>query len=58
MCAGATVNVGIDPSKVVINKLKMDNDRKNLLERKKVCGAVDGGVGLEGFREMKWRGPA
>lgn len=34
--AGATVNVGIDPSKVVVTKLKMDNDRKNLLERKKV----------------------
>ncbi|GAB4821652.1 hypothetical protein N2152v2_008698 [Parachlorella kessleri] len=32
---GATVNVGVDPSKVVITKLKMDNDRKNLLERKK-----------------------
>ncbi len=36
--AGATVNVGIDASKVVITKLKMDNDRKNLLERKKVRG--------------------
>lgn len=34
------MNVGIDPSKVVINKLKIDNDRKTLLERKKVphCG--------------------
>ena len=25
---GATVNVGIDPSKVVITKLKLDKDRK------------------------------
>jgi len=30
----ATVNVGIDPSKVVITKLKIDKDRKALLERK------------------------
>lgn len=31
---GQTVNVGIDPSKVVLTKLKMDKDRKALLERK------------------------
>ncbi len=31
---GATVNVGVDPSKVVITKLKIDKDRKALLERK------------------------
>merc|ERR1719364_609884 len=31
---GATVNVGLDASKVVIMKLKMDKDRKKLLERK------------------------
>merc|ERR1711907_745263 len=29
------VNVGIDPSKVVITKLKVDKNRKELLERKK-----------------------
>ena len=28
------MNVGIDPSKVVLSKLKMDKDRKALLERK------------------------
>lgn len=28
LCAGATVNVGIDASKVVITKLKLDKDRK------------------------------
>jgi Ribosomal proteins L26 eukaryotic, L24P archaeal len=33
---GATVNVGLDPSKVVITKLKLDKDRKALLERKAV----------------------
>jgi ribosomal protein L24 len=31
---GATVYVGIHPSKVVIVKLKMDKDRKNILERR------------------------
>ena len=31
---GATVNVGIDPSKCVITKLKLDKDRKAILERK------------------------
>eukprot|EP01025_Chloroclados_australasicus_P022204 TRINITY_DN23007_c0_g1_i1.p2 TRINITY_DN23007_c0_g1~~TRINITY_DN23007_c0_g1_i1.p2 ORF type:complete len:172 (-),score=14.22 TRINITY_DN23007_c0_g1_i1:172-645(-) len=36
---GATVQVGVDPSKVLITKLKLDKDRKALLERKK--GAAD-----------------
>merc|ERR1712063_229684 len=31
---GANVHVGIHPSKVVIVKLKMDKDRKKILERK------------------------
>ncbi|KAK4760936.1 hypothetical protein SAY87_005829 [Trapa incisa] len=31
---GSTVNVGIDPSKVVITKLRLDKDRKSLLECK------------------------
>ncbi|CAM9324910.1 unnamed protein product [Choristocarpus tenellus] len=31
---GNTVSVGIHPSKVVITKIKMDKDRKALLERK------------------------
>ncbi|KAF6174372.1 hypothetical protein GIB67_027843 [Kingdonia uniflora] len=31
---GSTVNVGIDPSKVVVTKLRLDKDRKSLLERK------------------------
>ena len=37
---GATVNVGLQPSNCVITKLKIDKDRKALLERKassKVC---------------------
>merc|ERR1712131_568850 len=31
---GATVHVGIHPSKVVITRLKLDKDRKKILERK------------------------
>merc|ERR1739846_149862 len=31
---GATVNVGIHPSKVAIVKLKMDKDRKKILDRR------------------------
>ena len=31
---GATVNIGIHPSKVMITKLHLDPDRKALLERK------------------------
>merc|ERR1719510_696707 len=31
---GATVNVGIHPSKLVIVKLKMDKDRKKILDRR------------------------
>lgn len=40
---GATVQVGINPSKVVITKLKLDKDRKALLERKKGAKAEDKG---------------
>jgi large subunit ribosomal protein L26e len=31
---GATVPIGIHPSNVVISKLKLDKDRKNILSRK------------------------
>ncbi|RDY01673.1 60S ribosomal protein L26-2 [Mucuna pruriens] len=31
---GSTVNVGINPSKVVVTKLKLDKDRKAILDRK------------------------
>eukprot|EP01116_Phalansterium_solitarium_P011844 TRINITY_DN27666_c0_g1_i1.p1 TRINITY_DN27666_c0_g1~~TRINITY_DN27666_c0_g1_i1.p1 ORF type:complete len:166 (-),score=59.38 TRINITY_DN27666_c0_g1_i1:81-515(-) len=31
---GATVNIGIHPSKVQITKLKLDKDRKSILDRK------------------------
>eukprot|EP00243_Klebsormidium_subtile_P004224 TRINITY_DN18048_c0_g1_i1.p1 TRINITY_DN18048_c0_g1~~TRINITY_DN18048_c0_g1_i1.p1 ORF type:complete len:147 (+),score=58.32 TRINITY_DN18048_c0_g1_i1:143-583(+) len=42
---GATVNVGIQPSKVVVTKLKLDKDRKALLERKKKGRETEKGKG-------------
>jgi large subunit ribosomal protein L26e len=42
---GSTVNVGIDPSKVVITKLKVDKDRKALLDRKGKGRAAEKGKG-------------
>merc|ERR1711920_849080 len=35
---GQTVPIGIHPSKVMITKLKLDKDRKALLERKRRSG--------------------
>ena len=40
---GATVNVGLDPSKCVLTKLKLDKDRKALLERKKGAKGAEKG---------------
>ena len=34
--------MGVDPSKVVITKLKLDKDRRQLLERKQGSGASKG----------------
>lgn len=42
---GATVNVPIDPSKVVITKLKLDKDRKAILERKNRSKLAEKGKG-------------
>merc|ERR1711988_334576 len=42
---GATTNIGFDPSKVVITKLKLDKDRKALLERKKGASTTEKGKG-------------
>ncbi|GAB2232939.1 hypothetical protein Droror1_Dr00012008 [Drosera rotundifolia] len=42
---GSTVNVGINPSKVVVTKLKLDKDRKALLERKAKGRSDDKGKG-------------
>ena len=53
--AGATVNVGVDPSKVVVTKLKLDKDRRALLERKR---AVSEGAGALGRRGACGRGGA
>lgn len=45
---GATVNLGIHPSKVVITKLHLDPDRKALLERKNRAAATEKGKGKYG----------
>ncbi|ERN11656.1 hypothetical protein AMTRI_Chr03g138980 [Amborella trichopoda] len=42
---GSTVNVGINPSKVMVTKLKLDKDRKSLLERKGKGRAAEKGKG-------------
>ncbi|DBA72519.1 hypothetical protein WJX82_007600 [Trebouxia sp. C0006] len=49
----ATVNVGIDPSKVIITKLKLDKDRKALLERKQGSKDADKGKGKFTEKEVQ-----
>merc|ERR1719446_1869664 len=41
---GQTVNIGVRPSRVVITKIKLDKDRKALLERKDRSKAKGKGV--------------
>jgi large subunit ribosomal protein L26e len=45
--AGATVNVGIDPSKVIITKLKIDKDRRCVAAL--AYGAVPHGMNCQLF---------
>merc|ERR1712167_232695 len=42
---GSTVNVGIHPSNVVITKLKLDKDRRSILERKNTQSNAEKGKG-------------
>eukprot|EP00656_Telonema_subtile_P003966 TRINITY_DN117_c0_g1_i10.p2 TRINITY_DN117_c0_g1~~TRINITY_DN117_c0_g1_i10.p2 ORF type:complete len:145 (-),score=46.74 TRINITY_DN117_c0_g1_i10:73-507(-) len=42
---GSTVNIGIHPSNVVITKLKLDKDRRAILERKNTQKADKGSKG-------------
>jgi large subunit ribosomal protein L26e len=42
---GSTVNVGIHPSNVVITKLKLDKDRRAILERKNTEKSAEKGKG-------------
>jgi hypothetical protein len=51
------VNVGLDPSKVVITKLKMDKDRKAILERKSVsrCTSLCGRMQREHEGNRCWQ---
>ncbi len=39
------MNVGVDPSKCIITKLKLDKDRKALLDRKAAGKGADKGKG-------------
>ncbi|CAN6482643.1 unnamed protein product [Victoria cruziana] len=49
---GNTVNVGIHPSKVMVTKLKLDKDRKALLERKGKGRAAEKGKGKFSAEEV------
>merc|ERR1711967_213844 len=42
---GSTVNVGIHPSNVMITKLKLDKDRRSILDRKDTSKATEKGKG-------------
>merc|ERR1712097_176616 len=42
---GSTVNVGIHPSNVMITKLKLDKDRRKILDRKDTSKAMAKGKG-------------
>merc|ERR1712202_6451 len=42
---GSTVNVGIHPSNVTITKLKLDKDRRAILDRKDTSKAAEKGKG-------------
>ena len=50
---GSTVNVGLDPSKVVLTKLKLDKDRKALLERKSSKGGAAAAKGKFSEKEVE-----
>jgi hypothetical protein len=42
---GSTVNVGIHPSNVMITKLKLDKDRRAILDRRDTTKAAEKGKG-------------
>merc|ERR1712110_1074101 len=50
---GSTVNVGIHPSNVVITKLKLDKDRRNILDRKAKGRNADKEKGKGKFSESE-----
>jgi len=52
LCAGANVQVGLDPSKVVITKLKLDKDRRAILTRKDSKKSSSKGKGKYTAEEM------
>merc|ERR1712086_1054543 len=50
---GSTVNVAIHPSNVVITKLKLDKDRRSILERKNTQKAAEKGKGKHTEESVK-----
>merc|ERR1711967_99584 len=50
---GSTVNVGIHPSNVMITKLKLDRDRRAILDRKDTSKAAEKGKGKYGADAYK-----
>ncbi|XP_068637346.1 large ribosomal subunit protein uL24y-like [Aristolochia californica] len=55
---GSTVNVGVHPSNVIITKLKLDKDRKALIERKAKGRASDKGKGKFSAEEVAAAAPS
>ena len=51
--SGATVQVGIHPSKCVITKLKLDKDRKAILDRKNSETKTDKGSAARSKRALE-----
>merc|ERR1712098_25186 len=50
---GSTVNVGIHPSNVMITKLKLDKDRRAILDRRDTSKAAEKGKGKYGAEADK-----
>merc|ERR1712028_311742 len=50
---GSTVNVGIHPSNVMITKLKLDKDRRAILDRKDTSKATEEGKGKHTEESVK-----
>ena len=47
------MNVGVDPSKVIVTKLKIDKDRNKILSRKKGAAGAEKGKGKFSEQEIQ-----
>ena len=47
------MNVGVDPSKVIVTKLKIDKDRNKILARKKGAAGAEKGKGKFSEQEIQ-----